>query len=276
MYSLYMNTMSVTGILREYKIFDREFWLSYKTLEKLLPPDQFNLIKIPLMRTKQVKDEYLQGINKQVYETERQLLDAEWKEKSNEAKEAGIKLHDTLHNMFCTNLAEVQTTFGIDTESYHVKATEAFLNTDKGIFPEFRMEIPLDDDYCLVGIADLIIKDGNDITIIDWKSSDKISSKSRYDLSKKRDKTFKYPINHLQDCDLVQFQLQISMYAWMLQQMNPEFNIKTLKIIQVKDFKVKHEYIVEYLKKDVDKLITWHLKNTKLQIEMQKCREIEY
>lgn len=276
MYSLYMNTMSVTGILREYKIFDREFWLSYKTLEKLLPPDQFNLIKIPLMRTKQVKDEYLQSINKQVYETERQLLDAEWKEKSNEAKEAGIKLHDTLHNMFCTNLAEVQTTFGIDTESYHVKATEAFLNTDKGIFPEFRMEIPLDDDYCLVGIADLIIKDGNDITIIDWKSSDKISSKSRYDLSKKRDKTFKYPINHLQDCDLVQFQLQISMYAWMLQQMNPEFNIKTLKIIQVKDFKVKHEYIVEYLKKDVDKLITWHLKNTKLQIEMQKCREIEY
>jgi ATP-dependent exoDNAse (exonuclease V) beta subunit len=35
-----------------------------------------------------------------------------------------------------------------------------------------RLEMKLDDDFLLVGIADLVIKNGNHISIIDWKSND--------------------------------------------------------------------------------------------------------
>jgi len=40
--------------------------------------------------------------------------------------------------------------------------------------------------------------------------------------------------------------------------------------------KVKKIYEVEYLDKDIENLIKWHLKNVKLKEETDACKEINY
>ena len=58
--------------------------------------------------------------------------------------------------------------------------------------------------------------------------------------------------------------------------MNPELEIESLEIIQINDKKVKRVYPVEYIKDQVDYLIKWHVKDYKLRLETQKCKEIRY
>lgn len=70
------------------------------------------------------------------------------------------------------------------------------------------MELPLDEEFKLIGIADLIsIKDGI-VTIIDWKTDeDGIKFKSYYDVAKRHGKKLKYPMSKLDDINGVHYQL---------------------------------------------------------------------
>ena len=188
----------------------------------------------------------------------------------------GTTIHEQIHNMFCTDLRSVKVDLGIDTEKYSVQKMDEFLKADKGIFNEFKMEIPLDEDFLLVGVADCIIKDGNHATIIDWKTDDKIPFKSTFDVGKKKSKRLKYPLCNLEDCAGVHYQIQLSIYAWMLQQIDPKLIIDKLLIVQVEDLKKKKEFSVEYIKQDIEKLLKWHVKSLRLKIEMDKCSSLTF
>lgn len=107
-------------------------------------------------------------------------------------------------------------------------------------------------------------------------TDEKIDLHSYYDVSKKHKKTLKYPLSKLEDCNFVHYQLQLGLYAYMLKKLYPEINISKLQIVHVKDMKVRKVYEVEYLEKEVEKLLKWYLKATKLKIEMEKCREKKY
>lgn len=262
-----MEKISPTSLLRDLHVFEKDFWLGYKTLEKLLPPERFNEIKLSILKSKRF-DKYLKEVDIQQYETEKALLDAEWTQKNEEAKQAGISIHEKIRNLFCTNNVK---DFGIDTSVYRVSAQENFLTTEKGIFNELRIEYQLDPEVTLVGIIDCVIKNGNHLTIIDFKTNDKITTSSHYDVAKKKKKTLKWPMSKYLDTDITQYQIQISIYAWILQQINPDFIIDSLEIWQMKDLKIKNKYPVEYIKKDIDVLMKWAVKNTKIKKEMQKC-----
>lgn len=269
-----MTTLAVTRIISSYHQFERDFWLSYKALEAVMDEQEWNMIKMQLLKSKRIDDKILSKVNRKDYEQKRDELDKEWKKKNDDAKASGTATHEYLHNLLCTEPDKCKA-YGIPTDQYKLEKAEAFLNSN-GLFPEFRMEIPLGDDYCLVGIPDLIIKDGNSIKIVDYKTDDKIERDSHYDVAKKKKKSMRYPLSKLPDCNLVHYQLQLSIYAWMLQQMNPDFTIDGLEIIQIKDNKVKKVYPVVYLQKEVEHLIKWHLKATKLKAETDKCKEIKY
>lgn len=271
-----MIRLSVTGIIRDYHYFNKDFWLSYKTLEKVLPKEFFDPIKMKLLKSKKIIIEQIPGINKEQFEIEKALLQKEWDEKNEEAKQVGTSTHEWIHNMFCTNLKAVKKDLGIDTDAYPVEAVEQFLQADKGIFTEFKMEIPLDDDFILIGIADCVIKDGKKIIIIDWKTDEKIQFKSQFDLGQKRSKRLKYPLSNLDDCPGVHYQIQLSLYAKMLQMLDSELEIEQLLIVQLENMRKKQQYSVQYLKDDVEKLLKWHLKSSHLKIEMNKCNELEY
>lgn len=269
-----MTNLAVTRIISDYKTFSRDFWLSYKALEAVMNPYMFDNIKNTLMKSKRIDPKYFEGIDMEQYEQKRAEIDAEWRQKSEEAKETGTSVHEMIHNMLCTDLPRCRE-YGIPTDQYQVEATENFLNSD-GLFPEFRMEVKLDDDYTLVGVADLIIKDGNKVKIIDYKTSDKIEMKSRYEMSKKHSKKFKFPLSSVDDCNYQEYSLQLSIYAWMLKQINPELEIAGLEIYHIQDMKLKKIYPVTEMEKEVQKLIPYHLKAVKLKVECDKCREIEY
>ena len=62
----------------------------------------------------------------------------------------------------------------------------------------------------------------------------------------------------------------------MVLQLHPELKPGKLKLVWIKDMKVRKVYEVEYLKEEVDHLLKWHLKATKLKVETNKCKEIKY
>lgn len=266
------TTIGCTQLLNSYKIFDRKFWLAYKTLEKIHP--HFDDIKMALLRAKRV-DNYLKDVDEQLYITELNLLDQEWKQKSLEARQAGTVMHEQIHNMLVTDLPGCKVCFGIPTDQYQVMQREKFKESD-GLFPEFRMEWDLDENYTLVGIADLIIKKGNHIKIIDYKTNDKIEQHSYYDLSRGKKKHLKFPLCNCEDCDLVHYQLQLSLYAWMIKQICPDVIIDSLEIYHIKEGKLKKIYPVEYLSKEIDILLKWHVKQLYLKQAMDSCKLIEY
>ena len=267
--------LSVTGIIKNFHCFDREFWLSYKALEAIMDPNEFKNIKITLLKSKKVNPKIINLVGEEIFNLKREEIDQEWKLKSDQAKETGISVHEKLHTLLTTDLGECRRSFNIPTDKYKIAITEQFMESD-GLFPEFRIELNLDKDITLIGVADLIIKDENHITIIDYKTDEKIETTSRYDTAKNKKKCMKYPLTKLPDCNLSHYSIQLSLYAWMLQQLNPNLIIDGLKIVHIKDGKLKREYQVEYLKDTVDSLIKWYIKSLKLKVKTDGCKERKY
>ena len=265
--------LSVTGIIQQYKVFSKDFWLGYKTLEKLYP--DFDSIKINLLKCKRIDPKYYQDIPN--YQIERDLLEQEWNQKNEEAKQQGISTHEYIHNLLCTNLQACKNEFYIPTDKYQLKNYDQFLTCQDGIFAEYKLEIPINDEFTLIGIPDCFIIHDGVIDIKDWKTSDTpIKFKSNYEMSQHQTKKLKFPLNGTDDAPGIHYQIQLSIYMWMLLQLRPDLKPGVLEIVWIKDNKIKKVYPVEYMEKQVNKLIKFHVKNIKLQEEMLKCREIKY
>lgn len=128
----------------------------------------------------------------------------------------------------------------------------------------------------MAGQIDLLIKDGNDIYIVDYKTNKKLDEKSFFDTKTKKSQMMKYPINNLMDCNKVHYTLQLSLYAWMLQQINPDFVVKKLILVHYDHSGNVTEHEVEYLKDDVERLLKYHRKQCVLEELRDKRKPIEF
>lgn len=265
--------IAVTNLLKNYKIFERDFWLSYKAIEKILPEEEFNEIKMKMLRSKKINSVIKSKLNMEAFEEAKQALDLEWKSKSDEAKQLGTTIHEMIHNALVTDLFKAKQNYELEGDLNSSEDEEL----KNGIYPEKRLELILDDEYTLVGVADIIqIHDGI-IDIIEWKTDEEgIKFKSRFDLGKHKAKTLKYPLSKYEDCNGVQYQLQLSIYMWMALKIYPDLKPGKLKIKWIKDMKVKKTYEVDYLEDAVNTLIPWHLKNVKLNKELNDCKVADY
>ena len=72
------------------------------------------------------------------------------------------------------------------------------------------------------------------------------------------------------DSTLVHYQLQLSLYARMLQQRNPKYNIKQLQIIHIDHDDNQNLYTVDYLKDDVDRMIKDFAKKQKIKKKLER------
>lgn len=269
-----MTNISVTGILREYKSFSRDFWLQYKALEAIMQPELWNNVKMQLLRTKRIDEKILSLVDPTEFEVKKQEIDLEWKQKNEEAKQTGIAVHEAIRDALIVDYPNAVKKYRLDGE---LRSPDLFLTATSGLFPEHRMELLVDEDVTLIGIADMItIKDGV-VNCIDWKTDEEgIKFKSRYDMSKKSTKRLKYPMQKFEDCSGINYQLQLSLYMWMILKLRPDLKPGKLQIAHIKDMKIHHIYDVEYLEKDIEKLINWHVKSLKLKQKTMECREIEY
>lgn len=246
--------VSVTTLIHKYvNEFDSNFWASYKACEAL--SDNFFMVKELLLSSKKWNDKYLSQLNldRELFEAKKQEILNSYDEERIKSCERGTKIHAEIENEFYKSEEQEFTKYG-QGGKFMCKKGYYHLDLDRGIYPEFLISFK-DEDIRIAGQVDLLIKDGNEITIVDHKSSKKINLESFYDRKTKSRTMMKFPLNNLMDCNYITYTLQLSTYAYMLQKLNPNFVIKKLIINHIDHNNNITEYECEYLKEDVERMI---------------------
>ena len=224
--------VSVTTLIHRYtQEFDKDFWSSYKALEKLLPKDSWNVEKKSLLNSKKFNRELLDTYNiseNDFNKVQQEILDS-WEEENRKSCERGTKIHEEIEHSFYDSPHNISLQkFGLGGK-FECKKDYSELDLEYGVYPEYLIYRESDDGILrIAGQVDLIVKSGNEITIIDHKTNKKIDQKSGFDSISKSNFKMKYPLNNLMDCNFYHYTLQLSTYAWMLQKINPNFAIKDL------------------------------------------------
>ena len=272
--------ISVTTLIHRYtQEFDKNFWSAYKALEKLLPKESWAIEKKSLLSTKKFNKEILDiyDISELDFNKAQQgILDA-WDEENRKSCERGTKIHSDIENSFYVHPKDISLQkFGLGGK-FECKKDYSELDLEYGVYPEYLISIESKDKVLrLAGQIDLIIKQGNEITIVDHKTNKKIDLKSGFDTNTKASAKMKYPLNNLMDCNFYHYSLQLSTYAWMLQKLHPEFVIKDL-ILNHYDHNGKNTlYHCDYLKDDVERMLKHYRKELILKEKRDKRKEIEY
>lgn len=272
--------ISVTTLIHSFtQEFDKEFWSAYKALEKLIDPESWKIEKKSLLATKKFNKEILDlySISENDFnEVQQDILD-QWAEENRKSCERGTKIHAELENSMYNAGANVSLKkFGIGGK-FECRKDYCDLDLDYGVYPEYLVSRTSEDGILrLAGQVDLIVKQGNEITIMDWKTNKKIDLKSGYNSSTKSTAKMQYPLNNLDDCNYNHYSLQLSTYAWMLQKINPNFIIKDLVLVHFDHNDNQTVYHLDYLKDDVIRMLDHYKKNRKIEISKAKRKPIEY
>ena len=100
--------------------------------------------------------------------------------------------------------------------------------------------------------------------------------KSFFDKNKKTSVKMKYPLNNIDDVNYWHYTLQLSTYAWMIQKLNPEFEIEDLVMIHFDHDDNMTVYHLPYLKDEVIKMLAFYKKEHQLEESKRKRQRIEY
>lgn len=274
------NYISVTTLIEKFaQPFDKDFWSAYKALEKLIPRDSWAIEKKSLLNTRKIDPELLSlyDISENDLNREQQNILDEWDAKNRESCERGTKIHADIENSFYVAKKNVDVSkFGIGGK-FECRKDYTDLDIPYGVYPEYLIAIESGDKEArLAGQIDLIIKSGNEITIVDHKTNAEIKQKSGFDTKTKTTVKMKYPLNNIDDCNFMHYTLQLSIYAWMLQKLHPEFVIKDLILNHYDHDGNNTLYHCEYLKKDVERLLAFYKKQIKLDKQKELRKPICY
>ena len=260
------NYISVTTLIGKYENeFDEDFWSSYKALQELMTREQFKMENRRMLTTKKIDvDDILKtyDLNKTNFNLIKQDYLDKWQRERVQSCERGTRIHAQLEGLYTSRKETDLKKFGLGGK-FEVNTNETLeahntqlLDIEKGVFPEFLVYSVSEDGILRVaGQIDLLIKDGNDIIIYDYKTNKRIEEQSYFDLSTKKNTMMKAPLNNLMDCNKMHYALQLSTYAWMLQKINPDFKIKYLGLIHYDHNNNVTEYEIPYLKKDVERML---------------------
>ena len=271
---------SVTTMIHEYtQPFDKEFWSSYKALEKLLPKDVWNVEKRSLLSTKKFDKTILEmhEIDVNDFNREQQFVLDEWDNENRKSCERGTKIHADLENSFYQKKKDIDISkFEIGGKFVCEKGRTA-LDLENGIYPEYLISrVSEDGKLRIAGQIDLLVKKGNKLTIGDFKTNKKIETKSFFNQRTKQSVKMKFPLNNLDDTNYWHYCLQLSTYAWMLQKYNPEFEIEDLVMIHFDHNDNMTVYHLPYLKTEVIKMLNHFKKESSLKASRDKRKPIEY
>lgn len=260
--------ISVTTLVGFYENeFNESFFSKYKALEALADPDHFSLVKQGLLSTQVWKPELLDKlkIDHDEFETKVQEFLDGWHNTRDEACSHGTWVHHVMETSFYGKETFDLSDFDCSDIVGNYKCVKGYYpqRLEEGIYPEYLLSWISPEGLRISGQADLIIRKGDDILVLDWKTNREIKKKSYFNSSKKRNVMMKYPLNNLMDCNYRHYQLQLSLYAYIIQQLNPEVNIKELKIVHIDRNGKQTIYPMEYLKTDVERMIKHYAKSLK-------------
>ena len=194
-----------------------------------------------------------------------------------------IKLGNWYHDQREENLCEFNT---IERDGVEVPIIRP-ISDDKGIkiAPEQKLEDGAYPEHFvylkslgLCGQADLVSIVNNRINILDYKTNKEIKEKGFTNWEGITSKMYN-PVNNLDDCNLQHYNLQMSLYAYIIKKHNPKLKIGKLQIQHV-SFEKEGEnefgypiskyneqgepmikeikmYNLPYLKDEIDSLVMW-------------------
>lgn len=263
---------SVTKFIGWFKQpFDKDFWSKYKAVERILQQhEEHELWKALKMSYLKTEDKSLFLVNEKLYNElgDKWLLIEEpglskvqydilkeWDKKSEESKIKGSAYHDKEEQMYRDKY-----NFPPDFSGYDIKYPN--LVSEHSIeYPELRL---YNHEYKLAGSSDLNIVHKNGVVdITDYKTSQKIEFDSFKNPFTGNQQMMKAPLEMYPDCNFIHYSLQLSTYAWMLEQMG--YTVGKLKIEHIifqeglSPFKKEHPVI--YMKDSVIKMLE-HAKET--------------
>lgn len=271
---------SVTTMIHEYtQPFDKEFWSSYKALEKLLPKDVWNVEKRSLLSTKKFDKTILEmhEIDVNDFNREQQFVLDEWDNENRKSCERGTKIHAELENSFYKKKDDINLNKFEIGGKFECRKDYYNLDIENGVYPEYLISRVSDDGKLrIAGQIDLLVKKGNKIIIADWKTNKKIETKSFFNNKTKTSVKMKFPLNNLDDVNYWHYTLQLSTYAWMIQKLNPEFEIEDLVLVHFDHNDDMTVYHLPYLKAEVIKMLNHFKKESALKESREKRKPIEY
>ena len=272
--------ISVTTLIHQFtQPFDKEFWSAYKALEKLIPKDSWAIEKKSLLNSKKFDKSILDvyDISENDFnKTQQDILDS-WDEENRKSCERGTQIHFDIENSFYKKPKDISLKkFGIGGK-FECKKDHTELDLEYGVYPEYLIYRESEDGILrIAGQVDLIIKSGNEITIVDHKTNKKIEQKSFYNSKTRSSAKMKYPLNNLDDVNFYHYTMQLSTYAWMLQKINPNFIIKDLILNHYDHNGNNTLYHCEYLKDEVERMLRFYKKQVILDKQKEKRKRIEY
>ena len=165
--------ISVTTMIEKFgQPFDKDFWSSYKALEKLLPAEEWAIEKKSLLNSKKFNKELLElhNISEDDFNREQQAILDSWQAENKKSCERGTAIHANLENSFYRKKKN------IDLAKYQVGGKfecvkdKTELDLENGIYPEYLISWDSPSGKLHVaGQIDVIAKKGNSICLLDWK-----------------------------------------------------------------------------------------------------------
>ena len=209
--------------------------------------------------------------------TPKEILEA-W---DNESKRA-IKLGNFYHNQREADFLALET---IERSGVEVPIIKPIIKEDgvkiapeqklfDGVYPEHFVYLK---SAALCGQADLVEIVNNEINITDYKTNKEIKEKGFTNWEGITKKLYN-PVSHLDDCNLNHYNLQLSIYAYIIKKHNPKLKIGKLQIQHVKFKQIGEDkngypinehvngepvldeiimYDLPYLKNEVTSIINW-------------------
>ena len=272
---------SATTLIHKYsQPFDSEFWSVYTAIRHLMgysqdyQKKQFASFLIKTFGYKYgVQDlqllyniAYRLGITEKEVENKRKEINKSWDKTRDDACEKGTLYHKTKEDESYENGIELFQ--GEKFVVHNYKAVLSDLKTSKkvnyyetlpdGFYPELLV---YNNYYKVCGTADKVYITTDNlgnrwIKIDDYKTSRVIHLDNKY-------QNMKAPLESFPDCNYSHYNLQTSLYAYMLECMG--FKIKSTQITWINDEGQQIPFEFEYKKKDVYNMLE-HFKNNKQTI----------
>ena len=112
--------------------------------------------------------------------------------------------------------------------------------------------------------------------IVTHNTNKQIKTSSYFDRKTKTSEKPKYPLNTLDNCNFNTYNMQLSTYAWMIQQIHPDWKCKDLVLVHFDHDNKMTTYNMDYLKDHVEKMLSFYKKTAILDEHKAKRKRIEY
>lgn len=273
--------ISVTTFLGLFKPkFDADFWSYYTALRMLLNKEKkefskwliikykYNFNLLELRTTQENKEELewigsLNNVSKQELDFQQSLIKVEWKYENDKSKTKGTAFHNMMEE-------EIKKDAGLVYEGVFAKILEDKHDLSKLHSPDhvvIAAELQMyNREYMISGTADKVfIHPNRKVDIDDWKTNKKIETTGKSKMIG--------PISHMEDCNANHYYIQLSLYAWMLEQYG--YTPNNLKFTHVEvdaDFNIldRTEYHTRYLRREVVGMIKYFDENREYMLNKLK------